>query len=103
MHGLVLATQHIGLVQDVRDHRFSTRTMYVNPLFRLLYWNMNYHIEHHMFSNVPFHALPLLHNEIRGQCPAPTRGIFGALAEMLKTVRIQYLDPGYSLPRNIER
>lgn len=27
----------------------------LSPFF---YWNMNYHIEHHMFPSVPFHTLP---------------------------------------------
>ena len=33
----------------------------MNPLFRFVYWNMNYHTEHHMFPMVPYHALPKLH------------------------------------------
>jgi len=102
MHGLVLATQHIGLAQNIRDYRLSTRTMYVNPLFGILYWNMNYHIEHHMFPNVPFHSLPSLHDEIKDQCPVPTRGIFGALTEILATVKLQHTDPAYSPPRSTE-
>ena len=28
------------------------------PVHRYLYWNMNYHVEHHMFPLVPYHALP---------------------------------------------
>ncbi len=28
----------------------------MNRLHRYLYWNMNYHIEHHMFPLVPYHA-----------------------------------------------
>ena len=51
-------TQHAGLAEDVLDHRLNSRTVYMNPIFRFLYWNMNYHVEHHMFPMVPYHALP---------------------------------------------
>ncbi|RKX38685.1 MAG: fatty acid desaturase, partial [Verrucomicrobia bacterium] len=53
--------QHAGLAEDVLDHRLNCRTVYLNPLNRFIYWNMNYHIEHHMFPLVPYHALPKLH------------------------------------------
>ena len=43
----------------------------MNPVFRFLYWNMNYHVEHHMFPMVPYHALPELHEEIKHDCPPP--------------------------------
>ncbi len=62
-------TQHAGLAEDVLDHRLNTRTVYMNPLFRFLYWNMNYHVEHHMFPMVPYHALPRLHEAIKSRLP----------------------------------
>ena len=46
-------TQHAGLKEDVLDHRLNTRTVYINPVFRFLYLNMNYHLEHHLFPPVP--------------------------------------------------
>ncbi len=63
-------TQHAGLAEDTLDHRLNTRTIYMNPVFRFLYWNMNYHIEHHMFPMVPFHTLPELHEEVKQILPA---------------------------------
>ena len=41
----------------------------MNPVSRFLYWNMNYHVEHHMFPMVPYHALPQLHEEIKADLP----------------------------------
>jgi len=35
-------TQHAGLAEDVLDHRLNCRTVYMNPVFRFVYWNMNY-------------------------------------------------------------
>tara|TARA_B100001146_G_scaffold219217_1_gene226083 strand:- start:943 stop:1392 length:450 start_codon:yes stop_codon:yes gene_type:complete len=99
VHGVILATQHVGLAQNVHDHRMTSRTMLVNPLLRFIYWNMNYHIEHHMYRMVPFHGLPALHNAIKYDCPPPTRGVPAALKEMFDTVARQQFDPHYSLPR----
>ena len=98
-HGVIIATQHIGLAQNIRDHRNTTRTMYLNPLHRVLYWNMNYHIEHHMYVQIPFHAMPALHQAVKKQCPVPTRGILGALREIVDTISRQKQDPSYSLQR----
>ena len=98
-HGVILATQHFGMAQDIPDHRQTTRTMHVNPTLRLLYWNMNYHVEHHIFPQVPFHALPALHKAVADQCPPPTRGVFGAMVEIATTINRQRQDPGYTTPR----
>lgn len=69
LHLLFGLTQHAGLAEDVLDHRLDARTIYMNPIFRFLYWNMNYHVEHHMFPLVPFHSLAALHDEIKDVCP----------------------------------
>ena len=51
-------TQHMGLKEGIKDHRFSTRSIRLNPIFSFIYWKMEYHIEHHMFPLVPSHNLP---------------------------------------------
>jgi fatty acid desaturase len=66
-------TQHAGLPENVLDHRRNSRTVLMNPVFRFLYSNMNYHVEHHMFPMVPYHALPRLHEAIKADCPPPYR------------------------------
>jgi len=43
----------------------KTRSIRANKLIKLIMWNMPYHAEHHAYPSVPFHALPLLHEEIR--------------------------------------
>ncbi len=64
-------TQHAALAENVLDHRLNCRTIYMNPVHRFLYWNMNYHMEHHMFPLVPYHQLPRLHQIVKGDCPEP--------------------------------
>ena len=58
-------TQHAGLAENVLDHRLNCRTVYMNPVNRYLYWNMNYHLEHHMFPLVPYYNLPALHAVVK--------------------------------------
>jgi fatty acid desaturase len=75
--------QHGGLAEDVIDHRLNTRTVLINPISRFLYLNMNYHVEHHMFPMVPYHALPKLHETIKHDLPPPTPSIWAGYAEMV--------------------
>src|SRR5690606_36777151 len=49
-------TQHACMREDVLDHRLNTRSVRMNPVFRFLYLNMNYHVEHHIFPTVSYHA-----------------------------------------------
>ena len=66
----------MGLAEDVLDHRSNCRTIYMNRVLRFLYMDMNYHLEHHMYPMVPYHALAQLHEEIRNDCPPPYADYF---------------------------
>lgn len=90
-------TQHLGLETEVHDHRLCTRDVYLNPVLRFLYWNMNYHIEHHMFPSVPFHALPQLHEEIKDQLPRRYHGLIEAHRELIPTLFKQQQTPSYHI------
>jgi fatty acid desaturase len=92
-------TQHAGLSEDVLDHRLNSRTVYMNPISRFLYWNMNYHVEHHMFPMVPYHALPALHEAIKGECPPAYPSLLAAYREIIPAVLRQRRDPGYHVVR----
>lgn len=47
---------------------------------------MQYHIEHHMFPAVPFHALRKLHAKIEKQLPAPHANLFAAYKDIVSVV-----------------
>lgn len=94
-------TQHAGLSENVLDHRLNCRTVYMNRINRFLYWNMNYHIEHHMFPLVPYHALPRLHEEMKDDCPPAYGGIAQAFREIIPTLRKQVKDPSYFVERKL--
>jgi len=94
-------TQHLGLAEDVLDHRLNSRTIHMNPIFRFLYWNMNYHIEHHLFPTVPYHALPQLHERIKEDCPPPYPSTIAAYWEIVPTLIRQLRDPTHYATREL--
>lgn len=62
---------------------------------RFLCWNMNYHIEHHMYPMVPFHQLPALHERGKHVLPQSDPSYTMALIRTLKAVYRQMWDPRY--------
>ena len=98
---LVGLLQHGGLADNVVDHRLNSRTVYMNPVSRFLYWNMNYHVEHHMFPMVPYHALPRLHELIKHDLPAPNPSILHAYREMIPVLIRQLRNENYFLKREL--
>lgn len=89
--------QHGGMAENVLDHRLNSRTVLMNPVSRWIYWNMNYHVEHHMFPMVPYHALPALHDLIAGDLPPPEPSIPAAYARMIRTLWRQRGDPDHCI------
>lgn len=100
-HVMTGLLQHGGLAENVLDHRLNSRTVYMNPVSRFIYWNMNYHVEHHMFPMVPYHQLPALHERIKHDLPAPNRSIPQALAEMIPAFWRQLKNEDYFLKREL--
>ena len=94
-------TQHTGLAENVLDHRLNCRTVYMNPIHRYLYWNMNYHVEHHMFPLVPYHALPRLHEAVKDDCPTPYPNLLTTWKEIIPAIRKQMKDPAFCVKRNL--
>lgn len=68
--------QHVELQENSWSVIDSTRSFRTSLLGRFLYMNMNNHIEHHLYPQVPFHALPDLHLAIKDQLPEPDPGFF---------------------------
>jgi fatty acid desaturase len=82
-HLLCSLTQHAALAEDERDHRLNTRTVHMNSVSRFLYMNMNYHVEHHIFPMVPFHALPKLHDAVKEQLAPAYPGFISVYRELI--------------------
>ena len=95
--------QHAALADNVPDHRLNSRTILMNPISRFIYWNMNYHIEHHMFPTVPYHKLPELHERIKHDTPAPNRSMWEAIRETVPVQIRQLRDPEFFLIRDLPK
>ena len=98
---LFALSQHVGLAQNVYDHRMNTRTIYLGPVFGFLYMNMQYHLEHHLYPNVPYYHLPALHEAIKGQCPPAYHGLWPVFAEMLPVLWRQRREPAHFIERPV--
>ncbi len=92
-HVMTGVLQHGGLAENVLDCRLNTRTVFMNPVSRFIYWNMNYHEEHHMFPMVPFHQLPKLHDVIGHDLPSASTSIFSAYRDVLPVLWRRLSDP----------
>ena len=87
--------QHYGMQPDVPDFRKCCRTYITHGLPAFLYWNMHYHIEHHMYPGVPFFNLPKLREALEHDLPPAPRGLWATWKEMLTIYHIQQEDPNY--------
>jgi fatty acid desaturase len=87
--------QHSGLRSNVPDWRVSCHTVEFGPLTAYLYWNMNYHIEHHSYAAVPFFNLRRLHRAVRSDLPVSVKGYWRGIGRILAIQRMQNKDPSY--------
>lgn len=93
-HVMTGLLQHLGLAENVSDHRLNTRTVMMNPLSRFIYLNMNYHTEHHMFTMVPYYNLPQLHALIKHDLPVAEPSIRAAFRRLVPVLvrQLQFKD-----------
>ncbi|NRB19819.1 MAG: fatty acid desaturase [Rhodobacteraceae bacterium] len=66
--------QHVEFQENSPSTLESTRSFRTSWLGRFLYMNMNNHVEHHLYPQVPFHALPDLARAVEDQLPEPDAG-----------------------------
>jgi fatty acid desaturase len=98
------STQHVGMHHAasgaaVEDFRLTTRTFYLNnPVIRVWYWHMNYHIEHHMYAAVPCYNLEAAHNAIKHDLPPTPNGLREAWAVIAGVLEAQKTDTAYVMP-----
>jgi fatty acid desaturase len=92
---LCAAPQHVGLSPNVSDFRLCTRTFTCTWFPAFLYWNMQYHLEHHMFPAVPFYNLPRLRQAIEHDLPPAPHGLWATWKEILPIMQRQRADQTY--------
>ena len=78
--------QHAEMQENSPSIIESTRTFRTNWMGRFLYLNMNHHIEHHLYPQVPFYSLPRLHEAVADQTPKPDPGFCRTNLDLLSVV-----------------
>jgi fatty acid desaturase len=83
---LFLLSEHAGCAFS--DDMFAnTRTTYTNGATRLLAWQMSYHVEHHAFPSVPFHALAKVNALVRDRIEVTAPGYLALHRDLLRQYR----------------
>ncbi|MEO6054161.1 MAG: fatty acid desaturase [Chthoniobacterales bacterium] len=93
---LCAAPQHIGMTPNVPDFRLCCRTYTCNWFPAFLYWNMQYHVEHHMFPAVPFYNLGKLRKAMEADLPSAPHGLWATWKQIIPVLEKQKKDPNYS-------
>ena len=79
---LYLLAEH-GDCPEVANMFQNTRTTFTNRVVRWLAWNMPYHVEHHVWPQVPFHRLPEVHGLMRDELRVTAEGYAAFTKEYL--------------------
>ena len=95
--------QHFGLNPNIPDFRLNTRTFTCSWLPAFYYWNMQYHLEHHMFPAVPFYNLAKLRKAIEHDLPPATHGLVTTWRELLEIRGKLRGDPDYRFVPEVSR
>ena len=93
--------QHVGLSENVWDHRKNTSSVHVNPFLSFLFMHMENHVEHHLFPLVPYHQLPKLHQKLKEQVPVPYKSLWHGMSHVVPMVIRQRRDPNAFIDRSI--
>ena len=83
---MYLLAEHTGCPSE-SNMFVNTRTTTTNSVMRLLAWNMPYHVEHHVYPNVPFHALPAIHDILRAKITQLAPGYMQVQRQILNALR----------------
>ena len=79
--------QHAEMEENSPSILESTRSFVANSwLVRFLYMNMNNHVEHHLYPQIPFYSLPALRDAVKDQLPEPDPGLLRTNWEVLSVV-----------------
>ncbi len=57
-------SQHT-LLEHEKDEIRGTRTIVTNPITTFFMCNENFHLEHHLYPNIPWYNLPQVHQEMK--------------------------------------
>jgi len=75
-----LYAEHTGC-DRTRSAFQNTRTIYTGAIVKWFAWNMPYHVEHHAYPSIPFHALPKLNGIVDEEIVYRGRGYIATTRE----------------------
>ena len=81
-----LLAEHTGCAHSP-DMLENTRTTYTNRFVHFFAWNMPFHVEHHAYPAVPFHALPRLNALLAAHITHTVDGYPAATVDVLRHLR----------------
>jgi fatty acid desaturase len=87
-----LYAEHTGC-ERTRNAFDNTRTTYTGMVMKWFAWNMPYHVEHHAYPSVPFHALPKLNEIVDDRIVFRGRGYRAVTRETWAWFRGRYIRP----------
>jgi fatty acid desaturase len=90
-----LLSEHTGCA-TTRSAFENTRTTYTNAAMHWFAWNMPYHVEHHAYPSVPFHALPKLNVLIDSHIQHKGNGYLAVVREVWVYLRHRAFQSGSS-------
>jgi fatty acid desaturase len=86
-----LYAEHTGC-ERTRGAFDNTRTTYTGRFVKWFAWNMPYHVEHHAYPSVPFHALPRLNRLVAERIVFGGRGYRAVTRETWAWFRKRYIN-----------
>lgn len=78
--------------EEGNDLTKNTRTLESNRLFKYIFWNGNYHAEHHLYPSIPSHNLEKLHKLVGCRFLVQEKSYFSFHIKMIKGILRQKRD-----------
>lgn len=82
---IIRVAEHVGCA-ETPDLLKNTRTTITNAFVNAIAWQMPFHAEHHLYPNVPFHALPALHRVVGQNVVIEGRGYLAGQKDIIRNL-----------------
>lgn len=103
--GLYLEDSHTARLPVWEQYAVTRTSRYLPLIEKILVLNFNYHAEHHVFPNLPWHQLPQAHHLIqKSPIQAATTVVHGNwLAQKRKSPFVAFLRPDVYAPKKEQK
>ena len=84
---LIRMVEHTGK-EETANMIKNTRTSHASKFLKFIYWNMPFHVEHHLYANVPFYRLKNFHKVIKPHTEEFEPSVLSVHLQILKQIWI---------------